>query len=238
MYNAADSRCHALNSKAHNFGHQALCPLPPTVSTMTIDLESTSVSFLDYLDFDESDVAFLEEVTSGATSSPPSDDSIPNATILDEIDDELFSSSLQGNDENLGLRRECLPNLYNSSSSPSRRNSLLSTELEKERNHPAPSKRSSLVTPEPPQDEAITNSPPSLPKPDELQRQYQQTLRKLAKSMRRSDATRSIVKRQKPLNFKATTLHSSSRAVSNFFQSERCKELEESRRQLLRFINI
>lgn len=159
---------------------------------------------------------------------------------FDEADDEQLSSSLQGNDdEDLGLRSERLPSLYNTSFC-SRRNSLLSSsEHEGGRSHPAPTKRSSLVTPEPIQEDATATNPPSLPNLEELQRQYQQTLRKLAKSMRRSDATRSIVKRQKPLNFKGALIAiNSSRAESNFFQSERCKELEASRRQLLRFINI
>jgi hypothetical protein len=92
-----------------------------------------------------------------------------------------------------------------------------------------------LVTPEPQPEGAVTSTAPSptpFPSAAELQRQYQHTLRKLAKSMRRSDATRSIVKRQKPLHFKEMS------AAMNFFHSERCKELEDSRRQLLRFINI
>jgi hypothetical protein len=210
--------------------------LPSSAIAMTIDLESSASSFLDDLDFDESDVAFLEQVTSTATSDSALHNS--SSTILDELDEEMFSSTLQGDDDDeaLGLREERLPSLFNSSAA--RRNSLLSYNLDNgDRSHPAPSKRSSLVTPEPPSEDSAA----SFPNPHELQRQYQHTLRKLAKSMRRSDATRSIVKRQKPMTFKgvASAVRQGRRAsMYNFFQSERCKELEESRRQLLRFINI
>lgn len=202
---------------------------------MTIDLESSASSFLDDLDFDESDVAFLEQVTSSSTSDSGLHNS--SSTILDELDEEMFSSTLQEDedDEDLGLREERLPSLFNSAA---RRNSLLSDDLDGDRSHPAPSKRSSLVTPEPPAEDSAAAT---FPDPHELQRQYQHTLRKLAKSMRRSDATRSIVKRQKSLTFKsvASAVREGRRAsMYNFFQSERCKELEESRRQLLRFINI
>jgi hypothetical protein len=201
---------------------------------MTIDLDSSASSFLDDLDFDESDVAFLEQVTSTSTSDSGLHNS--SSTILDELDEEMFSSTLQGDDDDeaLGLREERLPSIFNSAA---RRNSLLLDDLDGNRSHPAPSKRSSLVTPEPPAEESAA----AFPNPHELQRQYQHTLRKLAKSMRRSDATRSIVKRQKPMTFKsvASAMREGRRAsMYNFFQSERCKELEESRRQLLRFINV
>jgi hypothetical protein len=215
---------------------------------MAIELEPSASSFLDGLDFDESDVAFLEEVTSDSTADSFQDLPHHRSTVLDEVDDEVFTSKLRGDDDDgaLGLQGERLPNLHGFSSS-SRRNSLFSLVFEGERYRESPGKRSSLVTPEPqPEDTPLAASSPTLlPNAEELQRQYQHTLRKLAKSMRRSDATRSIVKRQKALHFKEMSVamrgrggDPSAMAVANFFQSERCKELEETRRQLLRFINI
>ena len=56
----------------------------------------------------------------------------------------------------------------------------------------------------------------------ELQFEYQRTLQKLAKSMRRSDETRSIVKRQ--------------RLSYNFFQTTRCEQLEDTRQKVLQVV--
>jgi len=63
---------------------------------------------------------------------------------------------------------------------------------------------------------------PKSPCQIELELEYQRSLKKLANSMRRSDNSRSIVKRQR-----------SSEAKENFFQSPRCEELERSRQQML-----
>lgn len=80
----------------------------------------------------------------------------------------------------------------------------------------------------------------------ELQRQYQQTLKKLARSMRQSDVTRRIVQRQRSSDEAAKfvpNLSSSGHSVGSeggrqdFFLSDRCKELEEDRKQLFRMIN-
>lgn len=88
------------------------------------------------------------------------------------------------------------------------------------------------VSPEPPESPRRQCPERSSSESSELQRQYQATLEKLAKSMRRSDETRSIVKRQR--------LHSPdlkiAGAQTDFFNSERCRELEESRVKLVRMM--
>lgn len=65
-----------------------------------------------------------------------------------------------------------------------------------------------------------------LPDMTELQMQYQRTLRKLATSMRRSDETRCIIKRQR------VSSSCGRFDESDFFASPREKAMEESRRKL------
>ena len=60
----------------------------------------------------------------------------------------------------------------------------------------------------------------------ELQLEYLRTLKKLAKSMRRSDETRSIVKRQR-----------SSDNDENFFMTRRWSELEQDRNKISKIIH-
>lgn len=66
-----------------------------------------------------------------------------------------------------------------------------------------------------------------LPDTTELELQYQRTLKRLSKSMRRTDETRGIVKRQR-LN--------KTDPNCNFFQSSKAKVMEESRKKLYRMI--
>lgn len=202
---------------------------------MSIDLESSNSSFFDELDFDEADVTFLEN-----NNICPEDLAAP--TILDEIDEELFSMPdlLPDSESSLGLRAESLPNLY-----PTSRSASLSMfqahEADDDGSGHFTPKRPSRVTPEPsPTSSSEEYRRSHGPSTTDLQRQYQLTLRKLAKSMRRSDATRSIVKRHKSWSYKGgpSTVGPKGGYSDNFFESERCRELEASRKQMLRFISI
>jgi hypothetical protein len=81
--------------------------------------------------------------------------------------------------------------------------------------------------------EVTPESKPKLQTPQdvnsvELQLEYLRTLKKLTKSMRRSDETRSIVKRQRL---------SDSDGSSNFFQTSRWSELELSRQKIAKLIH-
>ena len=76
-------------------------------------------------------------------------------------------------------------------------------------------------------------------RPDEayrLQLQYKRTVKKLAKSMRRSDATRTIVKRQRS----SMSLHSGLRPdddiSEDFFAGDRYAQVEHSRRSLFQLL--
>ena len=60
-----------------------------------------------------------------------------------------------------------------------------------------------------------------------IKRQYRHSFKKLAKSMRQSDATRSMIKRQKRLL---------KEDKDNFFSSPRCFELEAARRKLFNIL--
>lgn len=82
----------------------------------------------------------------------------------------------------------------------------------------------------------------TMPLPDlgELQEQYNRTLKSLAKSMRRSDATRSVIKQQSRMLPTATYSFNSndgSTQSTDFFSSNKCRELEETRRQLFQVIS-
>jgi hypothetical protein len=80
-----------------------------------------------------------------------------------------------------------------------------------------------------------------------LQVQYQDGLRKLAKSMRHSDMTRSVIKRQRivapTLSFTSShsrdsNSHAGTQSLTqDFFLSPRCKELEDSRRKIFRMLS-
>jgi hypothetical protein len=87
--------------------------------------------------------------------------------------------------------------------------------------------RVSRVTPE-------SSDHVQLPDLTELQRQYQHTLHKLARSMRQSDATRSLIKRQKRM---LSPTFSMPGRDEDFFTSDRCARLEESRRKLFNAIS-
>lgn len=62
-----------------------------------------------------------------------------------------------------------------------------------------------------------------------IKRKYNHSFRKLVKSMRESDATRSMIKRQKRLLKDDDD--------DNFFASPRCSELEDSRRKLFKMLS-
>jgi hypothetical protein len=73
-----------------------------------------------------------------------------------------------------------------------------------------------------------------LPGLTELQMQYQNSLKKLAKSMQRSDVTRSVIKRQRKVT---PSLSFESDNAKDFFAGPRMQQLEQSRKRLLCVIN-
>jgi hypothetical protein len=73
-----------------------------------------------------------------------------------------------------------------------------------------------------------------LPDLTDLQMQYQNTLKKLGKSMRRSDVTRSVIKRQRKFS---PSLSFESDDETDFFASPRWQQLEQSRKRLFCVIN-
>jgi hypothetical protein len=79
-------------------------------------------------------------------------------------------------------------------------------------------------------------APPKINIPDlaELQVKCQRTLKKLANSMRRSDETRSIVKRQRL----HSTAFKENECDDDFFSSRHASAMEESRRRLYQMINM
>lgn len=68
-----------------------------------------------------------------------------------------------------------------------------------------------------------------------LQEKYRQSIRKLAKSMRQSDATRSMIQRQKR-QYSCVLEEAADLESSAFFSSNRFMELEASRRKVLKTI--
>jgi hypothetical protein len=77
----------------------------------------------------------------------------------------------------------------------------------------------------------------SLPDMANLQLQYQRGLRRLSRSMRRSDQTRSIVKRQRSAYSQASGGGGKDDARPDFFASSRFNEFEDSRKKLFSLIN-
>jgi len=63
----------------------------------------------------------------------------------------------------------------------------------------------------------------------ELELEFKRSMKKLASSMRRSDESRSLVKRQRSYN-------SSTGSFRDFFQSQRCEELEHNRQTMFGMI--
>lgn len=74
----------------------------------------------------------------------------------------------------------------------------------------------------------------NLPDLADLQLHFQRTMKKLAKSMRRSDETRLIVKRQRL----QSPLFKDEESDSDFFPSYHANAMEESRQKLYQMINI
>jgi hypothetical protein len=73
-----------------------------------------------------------------------------------------------------------------------------------------------------------------LPGLAELQMEYQNSLKKLAKSMQRSDMTRSVIKLQRKVT---PSLSFESENAKDFFAGPRMQQLEQSRKRLLCVIN-
>jgi hypothetical protein len=82
--------------------------------------------------------------------------------------------------------------------------------------------------------DAKRNEHVPLPGLTELQMQYQNSLKKLAKSMQRSDVTRSVIKRQRKVT---PSLSFESDNAKDFFAGPRMQQLEQSRKRLLCVIN-
>jgi hypothetical protein len=81
---------------------------------------------------------------------------------------------------------------------------------------------------------AEKNEDVPLPGLTELEKHYQETFKKLAKSMRRSDETRDVIKRQRKVS---PSLSFDSFNAPDFFASPRLKQSEQSRKRLLTLIN-
>lgn len=140
-------------------------------------------------------------------------DGVEDDDFLVRMDDDDSNNASLGFLEDQGNRCESLPALYDPPRSPSPSRSHTSAHE---------------ITPEQQEQGKV-----HLQNPGELQVQYKRTLKKLAKSIRQSDATRSQIKRQKRL---ASASLSDSEDDCDFFTSRRCMELEKSRKQLLKLI--
>jgi len=158
----------------------------------------------DFPDFD-ADVAML-------SSEDTLIDRAEDDDFLVMDDDDANNPSL-GFLEDQGNRRESLPALYNLAP-----------------RSPSPSRSHTSAHEISPDQESQGRA--HITDPCQLQVQYKRTLRKLAKSIRQSDATRSQIKRQKRLSASL----SDSEDDCDFFTSRRCMELEKSRKQLLKLI--
>jgi hypothetical protein len=71
-----------------------------------------------------------------------------------------------------------------------------------------------------------------------LEHKYREGLKKLAKSMKHSDLTRSVIKRQSKYSYRGSSSSTSflSFLKKDFFLSARCEEFEDCRRQILGMI--
>lgn len=76
--------------------------------------------------------------------------------------------------------------------------------------------------------EIVIEAPPS----DALEHMYREGLKKLAKSMKHSDMTRNLIKRQSKFTYRCPKTPALFRQ-KDFFLSSRCEELESCRRQLM-----
>ena len=98
-------------------------------------------------------------------------------------------------------------------------------------------------------DPALRLAPPMTPEAVELDLEFKRRLKKLANSMRRSDESRNLVKRQRSYKCGSRTSSSWSASCSDgqqqqqqqqplddFYQSTRCEEFEWTRKSLLRAI--
>lgn len=160
---------------------------------------------------------------------------------------DLAGSSLEGLIKDEEMMDCCeLPSFVGSSSSsssggPSAPNSRPSTPPPQadENDRTYPSRRSSLVTPEPSQhdSEDERSVEQNLPHPEDLKRQFDETLKKLAKSMRLSDVSRSAVKKQ----LKSPQLKSFSEQLedssSEFFLGKKYGEVVKERKRLMKMIS-
>jgi hypothetical protein len=89
------------------------------------------------------------------------------------------------------------------------------------------------VSPEPaPREIVITAAHQQALSTSPIEYKYREGLKKLAKSMKHSDLTRSVIKRQSKYSYRG----SSSSAKKDFFLSSRCEEVEDCRRQILGMI--
>jgi hypothetical protein len=75
---------------------------------------------------------------------------------------------------------------------------------------------------------------------DPLELMYREGLKKLARSMKHSDMTRNVIKRQSKFSYRGMATSAAPQALlaqRDFFLSPRCEELEETRRQLMQMIH-
>uniref|UniRef100_A0A7S3PBK1 Uncharacterized protein n=1 Tax=Amphora coffeiformis TaxID=265554 RepID=A0A7S3PBK1_9STRA len=79
--------------------------------------------------------------------------------------------------------------------------------------------------------EIVIEMPPANP----LEQMYRDGLKKLAKSMKDSDMTRNVIKRQSKFTYRGTKSPGLFKQ-KDFFLSSRCEELESCRRQLMEML--
>lgn len=150
----------------------------------------------------------IEVKTDEPLSSSPNDD---NWALSEEIEEFYHDSKRFKSDSGKSLRREW--QTVNDGKLPAQ-----------------------VVTPR----QRPTSTVVLVPKIAELEIQYNRSLIRFTKSMQRSDQTRSIVKRQRSSAVSTRTEthdHDNDDASDDFFVSARCKELEETRRQVYKMLN-
>jgi hypothetical protein len=116
---------------------------------------------------------------------------------------------------------------------PPKKHRSFNTNTEAPRRPPPPQRHRSMYTAREVSHDAKNEHVP-LPGLTELQMQYQNSLKKLTKSMQRSDVTRSVITRQRKVT---PSLSFDSDNAKDFFAGPRMQQLEESRKRLLCVIN-
>lgn len=231
-------------------------------------INSEDSAIWDSVNFDEETDEVVEEILRTSTGD---EEGIAMIDFDEEMDDVLFMNIGCGDEEDdrafqgessllLGLiddgdeaaSADCELPSFDASASSSEQQETSSASRpstpaaeESEDKKPSKSRRSSLVTPEP-QSPASSVSTKSSSLNDEadpefLQRQFHETLKKLAESMKQSDASRSMVKKQlksRPELRKVFTdkKHKLKSPPSDFFLGKKYQEVLNERKRLMKMI--